>query len=145
MCCGNKIVGRQHNAKILYFTANCGQRGNNRNLKRSHTGRKQNVLGSSFYHSGVLDVSNENINSQLNGTPDPLRVYIGSKRQHNLCTAMVLHFNKIHRFCSHHCHSLFLHRHLLSLSIVDIVVFSHDVDHPHHQHNHDCRCSGCNL
>ena len=55
VCCGNKIVGRQHNANILYFTANCDRRGNNRNLKRVHTGRKQNILEQV---SITLDISN---------------------------------------------------------------------------------------
>ena len=59
-----KTRGRQYNTNILYFTANCGWRGNNRGsqeglmLKRSpHTGRKQNmIIGASFYHSGQLDI-----------------------------------------------------------------------------------------
>lgn len=62
-CFGNKIVGRQHNANILYFTANCGRRGNNRNLKRAHR-KEAKYTGAGFYHSQRIKCwSTQKINS----------------------------------------------------------------------------------
>ena len=145
-----KTRGRQYNTNILYFTANCGWRGNNRGsqeglmLKRSpHTGRKQNmIIGASFYHSGQLDIWNSGQIKLILC----LCICMGRKLEHIQCCCSSTCFtdfvctNCIVARCS--CNWSWV---TICLHCWTWLCFSRGVDRLRRPHNHGCRCSGCNL
>jgi len=129
------------------------RRGNNRNLKRSHAGRKQNKLEQV---SITLAVKSKDQLILALPTPSSLFWYLG-KIGGGYCQWCCTSLTQVHKFCSdqfvtHHCSSSCSFTLLFCFSLgVDLVLvmtwscFSHVVDRPHRRHNHGCHCSGCNL
>ena len=127
------------------------RRGNNRNLKRSHAGRKQNKLEQV---SITLDVQSKDQLILALPTPLSLFWYLG-KIGGGYCSGVALLRQVSQVLFGPVCHSLLescSYTFLFCFSIgVDLVLvmtwicFSHGVDRPHRRHNHGCHCSGCNL
>ena len=151
LCCSHKTVGRQHNANILYFTANCG--GGGVETIGIWNGRTQE--GSKINWSRFLSLwpSKDQLILAL-PTPLSLFWYLG-KIGGGYCSGVALLRQVSQVLFGPVCHSLLescSYTFLFCFSIgVDLVLvmtwicFSHVVDRPHRRHNHGCHCSGCNL